>query len=285
MSYQFPAAKKYRHRRRWVFKKNAPVKWVVAILLLAAVATSVVLIVNGHTKGVTQVADADMVYAAPQVESPETMASIITAETPQPTFSKKPAAGYLALVNFEHPVISEERPNGLVTMGTLFDDDLVLANPDGSVNQVAGEAAKAMFQAAKEEGIGEYIITSAYRSISYQETLFQERLKQEPGYADDPFANPVRVVPGKCSEHTTGLAIDILAENYREADDGYADSAEGKWLQENACRFGFILRYPKDKEHITGVIYEPWHYRYVGVEAATEMYELGLCLEEYVYVP
>ena len=65
-------------------------------------------------------------------------------------------------------------------------------------------------------------------------------------------------------------------------DEGFADTKEGKWLKENAARFGFILRYPKDKEAITGTKFEPWHYRYVGVEDATKIMEQGLCLEEYL---
>ncbi len=89
-------------------------------------------------------------------------------------------------------------------------------------------------------------------------------------------------MPGCMSEHTTGLALDILSENHETANDAYGETPEGRWLVENAHRYGFILRYPEGKEHITGVIYEPWHYRYVGVEAATEIWERGICLEEYL---
>ena len=142
-----------------------------------------------------------------------------------------------------------------------------------------GKAAALMFKDAKSQGIGKYFITSAYRCVSYQDTLFQARVEQDPDYANDPYTDPVKVLPGKISEHATGLALDILSDNYKDADDGYADTPEGQWLLNNVHKYGFILRYPKDKEHITGVIYEPWHFRYVGVEAATEMYHLGLCLE------
>ena len=107
-------------------------------------------------------------------------------------------------------------------------------------------------------------------------------MDEDPDYGQDPYKNPVKVLPGKCSEHPTGLAVDILSEKYQEANEGYADTAEGRWLRENAHTYGFILRYPEKKEQITGVIYEPWHYRYVGAEAAAEIYEKGLCLEEYV---
>ena len=89
-------------------------------------------------------------------------------------------------------------------------------------------------------------------------------------------------MPGNCTEHATGLALDILAVSYEKSNDDYAKTDEGKWLLEHAHEYGFILRYPKDKEHITGVIYEPWHYRYVGKQAAEEIYEQNVCLEEYL---
>lgn len=189
--------------------------------------------------------------------------------------------GNLILVNWNNPV-PYEKPGDLVGLRDAFGDTAYLLNPDGSIDREAGEAARAMFEAAKEEGVTGYMVTTAYRSISYQEELFRARAAKEPGYGSDPFHEPVKVLPGRFSEHTTGLAIDILAEDYRAADDGYADTAQGKWLHENAHRFGFILRYPKGKEPVTGVIYEPWHFRYVGTDAAAEIYAAAQCLEEYL---
>ncbi|HWS28989.1 MAG TPA: M15 family metallopeptidase [Clostridia bacterium] len=189
--------------------------------------------------------------------------------------------GYLVLVNWSNPV-PYDRPDGLVDLDDAFGDAVYLLNPEGSINAEAGKAALAMFEAAKEDGVSGYMVTTAYRSVAYQQELFEARRQKEPGYGSDPFNEPVKVLPGECSEHTTGLALDILAEDYRRADDGYADTVQGKWLFENAYRFGFILRYPKGKENITGVIYEPWHYRYVGIDAAKEIYDSGQCLEEYL---
>ena len=164
----------------------------------------------------------------------------------------------------------------------VFGEEVVLVNGEGSIQIDAAEAAQEMFLAATAQGIGPFQITTAYRSVEYQEELFQKRKKQDPSYGEDPKNYPVKVLPGKFSEHTTGLALDILSVSYSQADDGFADTAEGKWLLEHAHEFGFILRYPKEKEHITGVIYEPWHYRYVGKEAAKEIWEQGICLEEYL---
>ncbi|MBP3292640.1 MAG: M15 family metallopeptidase, partial [Clostridia bacterium] len=88
-------------------------------------------------------------------------------------------------------------------------------------------------------------------------------------------------IPGT-SEHQTGLAVDIVALSYQLLDRGQEDTAEQKWLMENSYKYGYILRYPTDKSDITGIYYEPWHYRYVGKDVAKELYESGLCLEEYL---
>ena len=84
------------------------------------------------------------------------------------------------------------------------------------------------------------------------------------------------------SEHNLGLAVDIVARDYQILDEKQEQTAEQQWLMENCCKYGFILRYPTDKTEETGIIYEPWHYRYVGQTAAKEMYRKNLCLEEYL---
>ena len=93
-------------------------------------------------------------------------------------------------------------------------------------------------------------------------------------------ASQAVTVPG-ASEHQIGLALDIVTDSYLTLDEGFGDTPAGKWLAENSCHYGFILRYPKDKEYITGIEYEPWHFRYVGTEAATLMTEQGITLEEF----
>ncbi|MEE0202655.1 MAG: M15 family metallopeptidase [Muricomes sp.] len=89
-------------------------------------------------------------------------------------------------------------------------------------------------------------------------------------------------VPGT-SEHQLGLAVDIVDIENQILDEDQEKTAVQKWLMENSWRYGFILRYPNDKSDITGIIYEPWHYRYVGNEAAKEIYDLDVCLEEYLH--
>ena len=83
------------------------------------------------------------------------------------------------------------------------------------------------------------------------------------------------------SEHQIGLALDIVTDTYVALNEGFAKTAAGKWLAENSCKYGFILRYPKGKEDITGIEYEPWHFRYVGAEVATLITEQGITLEEF----
>ena len=90
-------------------------------------------------------------------------------------------------------------------------------------------------------------------------------------------------IPGT-SEHHTGLAADIVTPTHQTLDPEFADTDAGKWLQENAAEYGFILRYPEDKQDITEIIYESWHYRYVGVDHAMAIKENGLCLEEYLEI-
>ena len=88
-------------------------------------------------------------------------------------------------------------------------------------------------------------------------------------------------IPGT-SEHQLGLAVDIVDKHSQVLDNSQADTPAQQWLMEHSWEYGFILRYPEGKSEITGIIYEPWHYRYVGKEAAAEIHELGLCLEEYL---
>lgn len=127
---------------------------------------------------------------------------------------------------------------------------------------------------------------SLFRPYSSQARLYQNQVNTllAEGY-DQPTAEAqaatVVARPG-CSEHNTGLAVDFECADFPDLDEGFKDTFAYEWLMAHCAEYGFILRFPQDKEDITGVIYEPWHYRYVGVEAATEIMSRGLCLEEYL---
>lgn len=210
-----------------------------------------------------------------------TPSSVAAAAPVRGEDDKKIDAQWLVLVNLDNPT-SNQRPENLVQLDQIFGEEVALVNGSGYIQKDAAKAAKQMFLDAEKQNIGPYKITSAYRSVEYQEELFQAKLAENPDYGKNPYQNPVKVLPGNCSEHTTGLALDILSVAYEQSDDGYGETPEGQWLTAHAHEYGFVLRYPRQKEHLTGVIYEPWHYRFVGVQAATEIYEKDLCLEEYL---
>ena len=132
------------------------------------------------------------------------------------------------------------------------------------------------------------VICASYRTMEKQEALFadkKERVIREGCPADEAEAEAAKTValPGT-SEHQLGLALDIVDLGYQELDTQQEDTSVQQWLMENSWKYGFVLRYPAEKSDITGIIYEPWHYRYVGKDVAAEMYENGLCLEEYLGV-
>ena len=130
------------------------------------------------------------------------------------------------------------------------------------------------------------VICSAYRAQDFQETLYNNKVSEwmDQGYGlEDAKAKAGRqvAVPGT-SEHQLGLAVDIVDVSYQLLDTNQENTGVQKWLLENSWRYGFILRYPTDKTDITGIVYEPWHYRYVGKEYAKEIHEKGVCLEQYL---
>lgn len=165
--------------------------------------------------------------------------------------------------------------------------------PLGNINTMKGvmhcderiiDDLLAMIQAAKDDGVT-LQICSPYRDLEYQKNLFNRKItgfmKQGLSYMDAyRVASQVVTVPN-ASEHQLGLALDIVSDTFTKLVEGFEDTEAGKWLAANSYRYGFILRYPKDKKDITGIKYEPWHFRYVGVEAATLITEKGITLEEF----
>ncbi|MCM3620263.1 M15 family metallopeptidase [Sutcliffiella horikoshii] len=141
----------------------------------------------------------------------------------------------------------------------------------------AAESLEVMFQVAKGEGI-ELYARSGFRSYESQAAIFENEVAAF-GYER---AVLYVALPGT-SEHQTGLAMDITAKSVGlELVEEFESTAEGKWLADNAHHYGFILRYPKGKTNITGYAFEPWHFRYVGVDIAGEIYAKGLTFEEYM---
>jgi D-alanyl-D-alanine carboxypeptidase len=149
----------------------------------------------------------------------------------------------------------------------------------------AASKAKEMIADAKAEGI-DLLVCSAYRSHDKQTTNFNNKLQSylDKGWDyDEAYAKTATIiaVPGT-SEHESGLALDIVTPSYQVLDAGYKNTKAAKWLLENAADYGFILRFPEDKQDITKIIFEPWHYRYVGEEYSHLIMDSGLCLEEWL---
>lgn len=142
-----------------------------------------------------------------------------------------------------------------------------------------------MFAAAKKDGIN-LTVNSSYRTMEYQQFNFdrsvQQRVDRGMSYEEAVIDTEKEVAyPGK-SEHNAGLSADIFSDEYVSFDDdGFKNTKAYAWLMENAADYGFILRYPEGKEDETGIIYEPWHYRFVGVYYAHKVQDSGLCLEEF----
>jgi len=142
----------------------------------------------------------------------------------------------------------------------------------------------AMLAAAKEQGLSP-VVCSAYRSVERQKELFDNQVKMQMARGlsyEQAKTEACKTVayPGT-SEHNSGLAVDIVSLNYQILDNAQANTPENKWLLAHCAEYGFILRYPQNKSNLTGIMYEPWHFRYVGVEAAKTIMESGICLEEY----
>ena len=130
------------------------------------------------------------------------------------------------------------------------------------------------------------VVVSSYRTQEYQQKLFDRKTNYYRNRGLDLEEAKIEAaktiaVPGT-SEHQLGLAVDIVDSRSYSLTEEQADLPAQKWLMENCWRYGFVLRYPADKTDVTGIIYEPWHYRYVGNELAKELYECGLTLEEYI---
>ncbi|MBQ9375062.1 MAG: M15 family metallopeptidase [Ruminococcus sp.] len=145
---------------------------------------------------------------------------------------------------------------------------------------------KMMLERAKADGVDIKII-SAYRTIEYQQRLWKQSVNQKmlEGYSKAQAETEVAKTLAKAghSEHNAGLAVDFGTEYATDVEDDFYKSKQAKWLCKNAKNYGYILRYPRLKEHITGISYEPWHYRYVGTEAALFIKQSGLCLEEFLH--
>ena len=231
----------------------------------------------------------------PEVTTPEPVESTTEPEEtsePMPSVSFKSdlsafeeamtASGeeYLVLVNKTTLLPSTYKPGSLAAVKD--------AKKEIELEATAERALEAMFLEMRACGYKDVFVTSAYRSYDYQVWLFNYYIEEEKSkdrtLSDAEAREKVlrySAAPGT-SEHQSGLCVDLMTNAMRELDESFAEYPVFDWLSENAWKFGFILRYPEDKVGVTGYDYEPWHYRFVGRDAAYEIHRDGLCLEEYL---
>lgn len=180
--------------------------------------------------------------------------------------SKEVHKGDLLLVNKEYAVHEDGVKKDIVNLGEQDDlvDGFALLDRNTYLSKRVAKKFKAMIKGAAEDGVNRFVISSGYRDLDKQEQLYKEH---GADYA----------LPAGYSEHNLGLSLDVgsTEKEMKNAD-------EGKWLQDNAWKYGFILRYPSNKTEVTGILYEPWHFRYVGLPHSAIMYKNDWVLEEYL---
>lgn len=191
---------------------------------------------------------------------------------------------YLLLANKESVLGEDYAPDQLLSM----DSRLTLYGKSIQLEAKAAKAAELLIRELHINGYTDIYITSGYRTYAYQQSLFNQYVTEErakhPAWTQAQIEAEVLTYSAKpgTSEHQTGLCMDLISDQNVVLDETFANNPAYAWLCENAHHFGFILRYPDDKTDITGYSYEPWHYRFVGLKAATEIHTRGITLEEYL---
>ncbi len=191
---------------------------------------------------------------------------------------------YLLLANKQHPLGETYAPEALAVIPAELTLNGKLVEMEGA----AARAAEALVRDLQENGYTDIVVTSGYRTYAYQQSLFHTYMGNEqdkhPDWTESECESEVLTYSARpgTSEHQTGLCMDLISTENVVLDETFADNPAYAYLLENAYKFGFILRYLKGKEEVTGYTYEPWHYRFVGEEEARLIHEAGVTLEEYV---
>ncbi len=246
---------KVKNRKKRIKKSIAFLFWLIVLSVLGY---GLFRQIDSH------IANSRQIVTAQQSSAPVDMdTSTVSVES-----AKDKGAWNLILVNREHPI-----PQG-------YEMELIELSNGQSIDSRIYPALQRMFDDMRADGVYP-IVASGYRTAQEQQRLMDEKIAdyEEDGYSPQDAKSKAEewVAVVGTSEHQLGLAADINADGVHSAGNEVYE-----WLDQNAHRYGFIKRYPEDKSEITGTIHEPWHYRYVGVEAATEIYRQGLCLEEYI---
>lgn len=255
-----------RERRRQRRYREAMRNRVIAVVFLAALIVGIVFIVKGCR-------DKKQAEEERRQQAAEALAQQNTQKEPA---SAKPSAASNELLTLVNP------------WNKLPEDwqvDPVDLSNGLQVDRRCYDALQSMMDACREAG-NEPLICSAYRSMETQQSLFDAKVAklEAAGKSHDEAVQETAkeiAVPGT-SEHQLGLTVDIVDMGNQNLTEEQEQTPTQKWLMANSWRYGFIHRYPTGKSEITGIIYEPWHYRYVGKEAAQEIFNKGITLEEYL---
>lgn len=256
----YVAPRKSRKRRR----RPLAVPFLLGVLLFA----------GGFLLGKASAAPADEALAPESGTPANVLDAGIIPEPPAVSGTQSTEDWALLLVNWENPL----GPDFAVP-------ELTRLKNGHAIDSRVYPSLQAMMDAARAEGL-QPLICSSYRTWDKQAELFEAKAQS---YLDQGFARAEAeekaaawVARPGTSEHQAGLAVDIVDVSYQLLDKAQEDTPVQRWLMAHCAEYGFILRYPTEKSALTGVSYEPWHYRYVGLEAARAIMERGLCLEEYL---
>ncbi len=217
----------------------------------------------------------------PETEPPKYLYYYMTDITPYLESIEKEN---LLLANKEHPLTAKDAPEDLVELTCNTANNRILY-----LRADAAKALEAMMNEMHAAGVNDVAVTSAYRTYERQEelyfkTYYNAEKKKHPDWTDDRIFAEISTYsayPGT-SEHQTGLCVDFITSTMQELTNEFENTEAFRWLRANAHQFGFILRYPKDKVNVTGYSYESWHFRFVGREAASDIFFGELCMEEYL---
>lgn len=270
-----------RRRRRRYNVKNIVLFALLAVLLMAGVIAVIVALTSRGGNDATASSNSSGSSVSSDSGSGSSPSSSSVVSDPDDSWQ-------LILTNPDN-FLPEGFAVDLTTIGSNYPDIPARTDLTMQVDSRIVEPLQQMFRDAKAAGQALFLRAS-YRTLQLQQTYYDWHINdyKSKGYSDEEAKELTLkyiAYPGT-SEHHTGLAVDIISVEWqnsgKEIIDTFDQTTEAEWLKNNAHKYGFIMRFPKDKESITKIEYEPWHFRYVGVAHATAIYNAGLCFEEYL---
>ncbi len=256
----------------------------VSVVLIVAIIIAGICVASSKAKKEEETTAETTIVETATETTAESTTETTTEETTQETTTLAERTVKQANVNVDWNMVLVNPWNKIPSD---YQDSIKLTQLEGghAVDSRCYPDLQEMMDACREAGLNP-VICSSYRSQATQEYLYNRKINQfkDMGYSDENAkleAGKIVAVPGT-SEHQLGLAVDVVDSSYQILDEGQEKTDTQKWLMDNSYKYGWILRYPNSKRSVTGIIYEPWHYRYVGKDVAKEVYDSGLCFEEYL---